>query len=385
MGAVNAGRSALFRLSVVACAAAVGLGVMSAPAHAEVSAVPDAGVAKLAGSGYALLQVGDRTFVGGTFTKLGGKPRQNLGAVLADGSIDPGFLASTDGKVDDFAVSEDGTRLFIGGKFTTVNGEPRANLAAIDPVTGELVDDWSADTTGSTPDVRSLAVRGDRLYVAGRFQGIDGTTRRKRLAVVSVSTGQLDLSFNARPNGGVREIRLSPDGSLLYAAGAFTSLDNQARSQVASVDPETGAAGAFAPAAQGGNAITFELSPDGQRLWYGTDNNTVYAFDPFVSSQPIYSFKMSGNTQAMAASSTTLYFGGHFSQSTTEKKKRYFFAAVDVATGKLTSWDPDATGGKMGVWDLMIEGDKLHATGVFSKFAAQTISQRGYARFSGTP
>lgn len=39
----------------------------------------------------------------------------------------------------------------------------------------------------------------------------------------------------------------------------------------------------------------------------------------------------------------------------------------------------------MGVWDLMIKENELHVAGVFSKFANGVFSQRGYARFSGTP
>lgn len=342
-------------------------------------------MAKLAGNGYALAQAGDRTFVGGTFTKLGGKPRQNIGAVLASGKTDPSFLASTNGKVDALAVSADGSRLFIGGSFTEVNGQPRANLAAVDAVTGSLVEQWRADTSGTVQDVRTLLVDGDRLYVGGRFGGIDGNTQRKQLAAVTVSGGELDLSFRPRPAGGVTEVRLSPDGSVLFAGGAFTKLGGEDRNAAGAVYTSTGDAHPFNPSASGGNVVTIELSTDGQRLWFGTDNNTVLAFDPYVSDDPVYLFKMSGNTQAMAASQDVLYFGGHFSQSVTERTKRYFFAAVDTQTGKLISWDPDATGGKMGVWDLLIEGDRLHAAGVFSKFAGDTINQRGYARFTGTP
>lgn len=354
-------------------------------AFAQVSTTPDSGVPKLGGSGYALAQLGDRTFVGGVFTKFGGTNRQNIGAYYnSTNSVDGTFQASTNGKVDAIAVDESGQVVFLGGEFTQVNGQPRANLAAVDATTGALIDGWQADTSGSTPDVRSLEVKGDRLFVAGRFGQIDGVAR-PRLAAVSVSQGEVIPAFRPRPGGGVREIRLSADGTHLFVGGAFTALSGQPRNGVGAVNTSDGAPTTFAPSEAGGNAVTIELSPDGQRLWYGTDNNTIFAFDPYVSNNPVYSFKMSGNTQAMAASADVLYFGGHFSQSTTEKTKRYFFAAVDAKTGKLTSWDPDATGGKMGVWDLQIANGHLHAAGVFTAFAAGTISQRGYARFSGTP
>lgn len=355
-------------------------------ASAQVSITPDAGVPKLAGSGFALAQLGDRTFVGGTFTKLGGKNRENIGAYFnSTNQVDPAFLASTNGKVDAIAVDAATNRVFLGGTFTTVNGQPRANLAAVDATTGALVEDWRADTSGNRSDVRTLVIAGNTLYVGGRFGGIDGTTSRPRLAAVTTTTGELVSAFRPRPAGGVREIVLNPDGSQLFVGGAFTALSGQSRNGAGAVYTSDGSPTSFAPTQTGGNVVTIELSPDGQRLWYGTDNNTVFAYDPYVSNNPVYLFKMSGNTQAMAASEDVLYFGGHFSQSTTEKIKRYFFAAIDADTGSLTAWDPDATGGKMGVWDLQIANGYLHAAGVFSKFAGGTINQRGYARFSGTP
>jgi len=179
-------------------------------AMASVSSVPD-DTGHLAGSGFALAQNGSLTYVGGTFTKLGGKPRANIGALRADGTVDPTFLPSTDGKVKTIAVSDDGTRVFLGGTFTTVDGQPRANLAAVDATTGALVSDWQADTTGTTPDVHSLAVHGDMLYVAGKYGGIGGTAR-KRLQAVSVSTGAVIMSFNAKVSGGIRQIELQRAG-----------------------------------------------------------------------------------------------------------------------------------------------------------------------------
>jgi hypothetical protein len=367
--------------STFALAAALVLTLPGA-AEASVSATPD-DTAKLAGGGYALAQVGTRTLVGGTFTKLGGKPRQNIGAVRADGTVDPTFIPSTNGKVDAIAVSDDGTRVFLGGSFTTVDGQARANLAAVDATTGDLIEGWKADTTGTTPEVKSLVVHGDRLYVAGKFGGIGGTTR-KRLQVVSVSTGAVETSFNAKVVGGIREVELSPDAGTLYIGGAYTSLGGQSRLGIGAVDAVTGAPTSFAPSETGGNIVSIGLSPDGSRLWFGTDNNTVYMYN-VISNSPVYLFKMSGNTQAIAASNTEVYFGGHFSQSIAEKIHRAFLASFNPATGKLTSWDPGTDGGKMGVWDLMIEGNHVHAAGVFTTFGSGAISQRGYARFSGTP
>jgi hypothetical protein len=351
-------------------------------AYASVSVTPD-DTAAVAGGVYALADAGDRVIVGGTFTKMGGKVRGNVAAVRADGTVDPAFVPSTDGKVAAVAVSEDGQRVFVGGKFTTVNGVPRANLAAVDATTGAVIDSWTADTVGTNPDVKTLAVEGNRLYVGGRFGGIDGTTR-KRMAAIDTNAGDVVTTFSPRPDLGVNEILVSPDGSVVWAGGAFTKLGGAIRDNHAgAVFAANGDATPFAPTVSGGNAVTIGLSPDGSRFFFSTDNNTLLAYDHAVSNDPVWSVKTSGNTQAIAVSDTELYIGGHFSQFVTGKIKRNYIASVDPVTGTPTAWDPNAAGGKMGVWALLIEGSHLHAGGVFSSF--NTVSHRGYARFTGTP
>lgn len=351
-------------------------------AYASVSTTPD-DTAAVAGGVYGLAQAGDRVIVGGTFTRMGGKPRSNMAAVRADGTVDPAFVADTNGKVAAVAVSADRSRVFLGGAFTTVNGTPRANLAAVDATTGEVIESWSADTVGTYPDVKTLAVHGNRLYVGGRFIGIDGTAR-KRFAAIDTGTGNLIATFSPRPDMGVSEVLVSNDGSIVWAGGAFTKLGGQPRENHAgAVYAANGNATAFAPTVSGGNAVTIGLSPDGSRFFISTGNNSLLAYDPAVSNEPVWNIKTSGNTQAIAVSDNEMYIGGHFSQFVTGKIKRNYIASVDPHTGTPTSWDPLAQGGKMGVWALLIEGSHLHAGGVFSSF--DLVSQRGYARFSGTP
>ncbi len=383
MGAVKGitGRSTVGRRLGAATVSALALVVaMPLMAYASVSSAPDS-TAKVAGGVFALAQAGDLTIVGGKFGKVGGKPRSNVAAIGVDGKVDPNFLPATDGKVDALAVSSDGSTVYIGGRFTTVNGVPRANLAAVDSSTGALIESWRADTGGLKPDVKALTVFGDRLYVGGAFGSIDGTGLGRLVALDTA--GDVDRTFSARANRTVQEVKVSPDGSIVYAGGAFTKLGGQPRFTAGSVFASTGAATSFVPTVDGGNVVTIGLSPDGSLFFASTDNNTVFAFQPGVSNSPKWLVKMSGNTQAMAVSDTEIYMGGHFSQVITTKTKRAYFASLNTADGSVTSWDPQATGGKMGVWALLIDGSHLHAGGVFSQFNG--VSQRGYARFTGSP
>ena len=371
---------------VLAVTAGLVLTLGAPPAMATVSTTPDV-TDKVGGGVHAIALVDPdgnpatpdaKAYIGGIFNAVGGKPRGNAALINANGRVDLGFTPATNGIVKAVAVSQDNSVVFLGGKFTTVNGEPRANLAAVDAVTGQLLSGWQADTAGTYPDVNSLAVRGTTLYVGGRFAAIDGIGRRL-LAAVDTGTGNVLKTFNAAPNGLVNEVIVSPDGSV-YAAGAFTMLGGQARAYAGAVDGVTGVATAFKPAAEGGRAVTAELSPDGSRFFYATENNTLFAYDPAVSNSPVWAIKTSGDTQAIEVLDGEMWIGGHFSQIVTTHTPRAFLASLDPATGSVLAWDPKCYGGKMGVWALAHDGQRLHAGGVFAGFG--DVKQRGYARFS---
>lgn len=347
-------------------------------ANATVALTPDV-TDKVKGGVYGMTHAGGRTFIGGLFTAAGGLARSNVAAIGADGKVDPLFNPGTDGKVMAVAASEDNSVVFLGGTFSQAGGAPRANLAAVDAVTGKALATWTADTVGTYPEVTSLAVDGDRLYVGGRFGGIDGTSR-KRLVALNTTTGDLITGFRPAPNGGVYEVVVSPDGSTVYAGGSFASLGGLPRQAAGSVDAVTGNATSFNPSGDGGRTVTLELSPDGSRLFYATENNTLFAYDPAVSNDPVWSLKTSGNTQAIAVAGDEMWIGGHFSQIVTTKTPRPYIASLDPVDGSVNDWNPECFGVKSGVWAFALEGNHLHVGGKFSGFGS--VNQKGYARFS---
>ena len=217
------------------------------------------------------------------------------------------------------------------------------------------------------------------MYVGGRFARIDGTGY-KRLVALDITTGDLVPGFRPAPDNKVTEVVVSGDGSTVYAGGAFTQLGGQPRARAGAVDAATGNATAFAPAGSGGNAVTVALSPDGQRFFVGTQNNTLFAYDPAISNTPAWTIKTSGDTQAIAVSDDEMWIGGHFSQIVTGKIPRPFIASLDPVDGSVNDWNPQCSGPKMGVWALEYDGTHLHAGGLFASF--NTVRQRGYARFA---
>src|SRR2546423_8480521 len=69
-----------------------------------------------------------------------------------------------DGQVK--AIALVGNRLYIGGSFTTVGGESHANVAALDATTGAVDASFTAATDGT---VNALAASGSDLYLGGLF------------------------------------------------------------------------------------------------------------------------------------------------------------------------------------------------------------------------
>jgi hypothetical protein len=375
-------RARLRTLSAAFAAGLVMITGLQGSAQASVSPTPTKTVSLSGPAVYDLVVLDSgRVILGGKFTAIGSFARSNVGAILPTGKTDPAFAPTTNGEVRAVAASEDGSRIFIGGTFTEVNGEPRQNLAAIDAVTGDLIQGWQADTTGTVPTVKSFAVDGNRLYVGGKFTGIDGTAKQK-LAAVNVTTGDL-VNWNTWVNGNVNEVRVSPDGATVWIGGSFTKIRGFTRSYFAGIDAVTGTPTAFNRDAFGGYVITVATNADGSTVYASTENNIVFAYRPAVSSNPIWERKMSGNTHAIAVSPTEIYIGGHFAGFNQPSINRPFLASIDPATGAATSWDPKASGIKSGTWSLVINGNNLHAGGQFTHFNG--VQQRLYARFAGTP
>jgi hypothetical protein len=167
-----------------------------------------------------IARVGNRLFVGGfihglldpaTGTK-GTKIYDEVGylveldATTGQVASDLTFTrnASPDATVEGMEVSPDGKVLYISGRFTRAGGGPSPMFAALEltgPRAGLLVEGWnpSRPKGGSVHDV---ALSGDRLFIGGAFNDIDGKTQWNKVAAVDARTGRLIEDWVAPPIGG---------------------------------------------------------------------------------------------------------------------------------------------------------------------------------------
>ena len=82
---------------------------------------------------------------------------------------------------------------------------------------------------------------GNRVYISGTFNQVgynDGTrVAQSYLAAFDATTGRLDTGFQPKPNGEVRTLLASADGTRLYAGGMATSYNGAAVGRLASLQP----------------------------------------------------------------------------------------------------------------------------------------------------
>src|ERR671918_461052 len=149
-----------------------------------------------------------------------------------------------DGKVD--AILPMGNRIYVGGSFTQVRNASesrvitRRGLFALDPATNKVDETFVADfdvNPDRTQDrgVKALAAApgSNELFVGGEFGTLNGAAARKLVKVNAVN-GAVDPAFDASVSAAVKDLVVN--GSRLFLAGNFTSVGGQSRWQVALLD-----------------------------------------------------------------------------------------------------------------------------------------------------
>ena len=253
---------------------------------------PSDRVLALAGSGTGM-------FVGGELTSVNGGVRPNLAALDATtGQLDPTFNPVVSDEVLDIAVAPGGTRLFLAGHFALVGGKKHNHMAAV-ALTDGKVD--AAFKPNFNNDVLSIAVLGNSVYVGGQFTKVTKITKKHAVKLDPI-TGAVDPVFQGRHRGPgrrphrggiVMSLQVAPDGSKVYMAGPFDSVNGTVKRGIAVVD---GVTGAMLPKQLGGVQkcwtngdwiVRLHLSADGKRL-YGGDvcPDNIYQWDAVNLSSP---------------------------------------------------------------------------------------------------
>lgn len=224
-----------------------------------------------------------------------------------------------------------GNTVYVGGEFSNARPAgaapgtsliPRSNLLAYDIRTGVLINSFAPVLNGP---VKGLAASpdGSRVYVAGQFTTVNGVNRY-RIAAFDTATGALVSNFAPAPNSTVNSVTVTD--SAVYVGGVFTKVGSVDRLRLAAFSPTTGALLGWAPAAdQRVNAIL--ATPDRSRVIaagaFATVNGSTAtglasvdantgALLPWAANNVVRNY---GNTAAMLSLSTdgsTIYSTGYW-------------------------------------------------------------------------
>ena len=165
---------------------------------------------------------GAMVYAGGKFSSIGGQTRNRIAALDAVTGLATNWNPNVNKSINSIVVN--GATVYIGGWFDSIGVQTRKNLAAIDAATG-LATSWNPQASS---EVLALAVNGASVYAGGSFSSIGGQTRN-RIAALDAATG-LATSWN--PNAGNPENKIitstvrsiAVNGATVYIAGTFSNV-----------------------------------------------------------------------------------------------------------------------------------------------------------------
>jgi trimeric autotransporter adhesin len=294
---------------------------------------------------YIMVSISDGSggwYIGGDFNKVGTETRNHIAHIKSDGTVDATWNPDADDDVMSLFIS--GNTLYVGGSFHLIGGQTRMHIAAIDISNGSTGSATTWDPNANNW-VLTLFVNGGYVYAGGDFTKINGSSLNK-IARINISDGLPDLGWTPNSSGGANRVStIYVSDSVVYVGGSFTSVGGQLRNRIAALNNTDGQAvpGWDANANSGVSSIVVS----GSTVYVGgiftiigghslnrlaklstTDGHADDTWNPNADAE----------VETVSLSGSILYIGGIF--TTVSGQQRLGAAAVNIADGTITSWDP---------------------------------------------
>jgi trimeric autotransporter adhesin len=336
-------------------------------------------------------------YIGGTFSSVGGLPRQNLAHIQSDLSVSD-WNPGADGIVRDLARA--GLIVFVAGDFGNIGGAARPRLAAISTATG-LATSWRGTMTSYPTFFARVATDGVQVFAAGPDPSYQGAGSAYVIAAFDATspgvTPALWRVTNSSETG--RVMALAVSGPRLYVGGALGYVGGIGRSGIAALETSTGAVSSWRALLNhddfNESVFVSAIMLRGSTVVLGGN------FDNAVHPVTLQSFVRHGLVEvdtatavptawnpavgvgdfeavfSIAETGSVVYVGGDF--TVVNGQPRNYAAAIDSATAQLTAWDPTPGGA---VHAISVSGVAVFVGGGFNTIGC--MPRRGIASFDAT-
>lgn len=248
-------------------------------------------------------------YVGGTFPGINGQNGRVFLLNLNNGSIVSSFDdPSMNGQVRDLALS--GNRLYVAGLFTQIGGQSHGGLVALDAATGarlnfldvELTENhnWTPGSGGARAGVGASQIAvdeaGTTLAAVGNFRKADGLERRQMVLIdLTGTTAEVRPDWRTRRyepacyswafDTYMRDISVSPDGDYFVVATTGGGVNGTLCDTVARFDLDA-TGDAVQPTwvdSSGGDSVLSATASNtavytgGHQRWANNENGSDYA------------------------------------------------------------------------------------------------------------
>jgi hypothetical protein len=251
----------------------------------------------------AIAVSGPNIYIGGDFSRVGGKARIQVAAVSATGGQVTSWAPKLTADNQVLAIAARGSSVYLGG----------FGVASSYDASGKLR--WNSPPGGISSFVHAIAVVGNTVYLGGSFDVIGGATRHALVAVDAENGSTTAWEPRISESDGDEEVHaLAVRGSTLYVGGSFDSAGGTKRHLLASFDTASGKVTTWAPKA-GAIEDVYALTETPAAIYAGGDGG-ARAFDPKTGatlgwrpSLTVAGFYPTPYVHALAVAGSTVYVG----------------------------------------------------------------------------
>jgi hypothetical protein len=352
----------------------------------------------------AIEQVGTNIWLGGRFSRVEQRNGTLLGSVANVAVFDSKTnkfknigpkLGGTDSEVWDMTTY--GEDVLIAGKFAGTSSTQK-NLVLVDGKTGRVLR-WY-----NSPSLKSVLAAPDlgRIYAGGVSLWAFERSGKKLWTKAKTTVDPTIRPHDSSP--AYRDLELDADGKTIWAACICDKVGGKAAKALVKLDTEGNHDASWLTRA-GTEAFGLSVVEHNGKLYLGAGGGDFVAeLDQGAGGKRSWVRDTSGSAQAVAVYDGQLVVGGHFyyvgddkadNQAGTcgfgrpgepqldpngECQRRQGIAAYSYKGRLDPDWHPAYSGSYSLVWDLHVEGLRLHTGGEFKKVSG--VTQTSYARLS---